>query len=223
MPENTVRPEVKQEDYPCLYLFPHHHQFWQHSQLQNQSLLKPCEVMSSLSKSLSLSSTQQQELKVDDIEDFDDDDDLDEVDSRRYSRRVLNDAADFVLGLPPFAIGWASLSVELLQPFGLICRLFSRFILRNKDPSCHGTLTFPCHTEVPRILLFGLFGFAYAILAPFNFKVLAFSLIITENTASVLNNLRSDGAEWVELFVREMMSATSTDDARTHATRVLGS
>ncbi|XP_047256926.1 CSC1-like protein RXW8 isoform X2 [Capsicum annuum] len=62
--------------------------------------------------------------------------------------------------------GWASLSVELLQPFGLICRLFSWFILRNKDPSCHGTLTFPYHTEVPRILLFGLFGFAYAILSP---------------------------------------------------------
>ncbi|PHU01258.1 CSC1-like protein RXW8 [Capsicum chinense] len=62
--------------------------------------------------------------------------------------------------------GWASLSVELLQPFGLICRLFSWFILRNKDPSCHGTLTFPYHTEVPRILLFGLFGFAYAVLSP---------------------------------------------------------
>ncbi|XP_059287884.1 CSC1-like protein RXW8 isoform X2 [Lycium ferocissimum] len=62
--------------------------------------------------------------------------------------------------------GWASLSVELLQPFGLICGLFSRFILRNKGPSSHGTLTFPYHTEVPRILLFGLFGFAYAILAP---------------------------------------------------------
>ncbi|PHT79486.1 hypothetical protein T459_17538 [Capsicum annuum] len=44
-----------------------------------------------------------------------------------------------------------------------------------------------------------------------------------KNTASVLNNLPVDGAEWVELFVREMMSATSTDDARTRATRVLGS
>ncbi|KAH0766096.1 hypothetical protein KY285_001967 [Solanum tuberosum] len=48
-------------------------------------------------------STQQQELAVDNIEDFDDDDDLDEVDSRRYSRRVLNDVADLVLGLPSFA------------------------------------------------------------------------------------------------------------------------
>ncbi|KAF3624685.1 putative transcription factor HBP-1b(c1)-like [Capsicum annuum] len=64
---------------------------------------EPFEEMSSLSKSPSLSSTQQQELTVDDIEDFDDDDDLDEVDSRRYSRRVLNDAADLVLGLPSFA------------------------------------------------------------------------------------------------------------------------
>ncbi|KAK4374722.1 hypothetical protein RND71_005399 [Anisodus tanguticus] len=44
-----------------------------------------------------------------------------------------------------------------------------------------------------------------------------------ENTASVLNNLPADGTEWVELFVREMMSATSTDDARARATRVLES
>lgn len=64
---------------------------------------EPFEELSSLSKSRSLSSTQHQELTVDDIEDFDDDDDLDEVDSRRYSRRVLNDAADLVLGLPSFA------------------------------------------------------------------------------------------------------------------------
>lgn len=44
-----------------------------------------------------------------------------------------------------------------------------------------------------------------------------------ENTAFVLNNLPADGTEWVELFVREMMSATSTDDARARATRVLES
>lgn len=44
-----------------------------------------------------------------------------------------------------------------------------------------------------------------------------------ENTPSVLKNLPADGAEWVELFVREMMSATSTDDARVRATRVLES
>uniref|UniRef100_A0A3Q7EJJ9 Uncharacterized protein n=1 Tax=Solanum lycopersicum TaxID=4081 RepID=A0A3Q7EJJ9_SOLLC len=61
---------------------------------------EPFEELYSLSKSQYLSSTQQQELTVDNIEDFDDGDDLDELDSRRYSRRVLNDAADLVLGLP---------------------------------------------------------------------------------------------------------------------------
>ncbi|KAK4379143.1 hypothetical protein RND71_001005 [Anisodus tanguticus] len=66
---------------------------------------EPFEELSSLSKSQSLNYTQQPELTVDDIEDFDDDDDLEEVDSPRYSRRVLNDAADLVLGLPSFATG----------------------------------------------------------------------------------------------------------------------
>lgn len=42
----------------------------------------------------------------------------------------------------------------------------------------------------------------------------------TENS-SAPNNLPVDGAEWVELFVREMMSATSLDDARARATRIL--
>ncbi|CAN4088518.1 unnamed protein product [Withania somnifera] len=37
------------------------------------------------------------------------------------------------------------------------------------------------------------------------------------------NNLPADGAEWVELLVREMMSATSVDDARSRAARVLES
>ncbi|PSS17835.1 Desmoplakin like [Actinidia chinensis var. chinensis] len=40
---------------------------------------------------------------------------------------------------------------------------------------------------------------------------------------SVQDNLPMGGAEWVELFVREMMSATSIDDARSRATRVLES
>ncbi|KAL0380059.1 UNVERIFIED_CONTAM: protein unc-13 [Sesamum angustifolium] len=58
----------------------------------------------SLSKSQSLNSSQVKELTVDDIDDFDDDV-LEEVESRRYSRRVLNDASDVVLGLPSFATG----------------------------------------------------------------------------------------------------------------------
>ncbi|KZV54512.1 hypothetical protein F511_01310 [Dorcoceras hygrometricum] len=52
--------------------------------------------------------------------------------------------------------GWASLSIELIQPFPLVCNLFYRFILQNKDETTYGTYTFPYHTEVPRVLLFGL-------------------------------------------------------------------
>ncbi|XP_042063158.1 uncharacterized protein LOC121807042 isoform X2 [Salvia splendens] len=37
------------------------------------------------------------------------------------------------------------------------------------------------------------------------------------------NNLPADGAEWVNLFVREMMSATSIDDARLRAASILES
>ncbi|XP_042057375.1 uncharacterized protein LOC121801950 [Salvia splendens] len=35
------------------------------------------------------------------------------------------------------------------------------------------------------------------------------------------DNLPADGAEWVDLFVREMMSATSIDDARLRVSRIL--
>lgn len=40
---------------------------------------------------------------------------------------------------------------------------------------------------------------------------------------SAENNFSADGAEWVECFVREMMTATSIDDARARATRLLES
>lgn len=43
---------------------------------------------------------------------------------------------------------------------------------------------------------------------------------VSENP-SAADNLPMDGAEWVNLFVREMMSATSSDDARARASRVL--
>lgn len=35
------------------------------------------------------------------------------------------------------------------------------------------------------------------------------------------NNLPTHGADWVELFVREMMSASNIDDAKARASRVL--
>ena len=43
---------------------------------------------------------------------------------------------------------------------------------------------------------------------------------VSENP-SAAENLPMDGAEWVNLFVREMMSAASPDDARARASRVL--
>ncbi|KAK9270817.1 hypothetical protein L1049_026403 [Liquidambar formosana] len=62
--------------------------------------------------------------------------------------------------------GWASLSSEVMQLFALLCNLFNRFILRKKDDPSNVTLSFPYHTEVPKVLLFGLLGFTCSILAP---------------------------------------------------------
>ncbi|KAL0352230.1 UNVERIFIED_CONTAM: CSC1-like protein RXW8 [Sesamum calycinum] len=62
--------------------------------------------------------------------------------------------------------GWASLSCEIIQPFPLLCNLFYRYILRNMDDSSYGAYTFPYHTEVPRVLLFGVLGFTCSTIAP---------------------------------------------------------
>lgn len=35
------------------------------------------------------------------------------------------------------------------------------------------------------------------------------------------SNIPADGVEWVDLFVKEMMSATTLDDAKSRASRVL--
>lgn len=61
--------------------------------------------------------------------------------------------------------GWASLSSEVMQLFGLIWNFIKRHILRWKDDPA-SVPTFPYHTEVPRVLLFGLLGFTCSILAP---------------------------------------------------------
>ncbi|KAF8393161.1 hypothetical protein HHK36_021402 [Tetracentron sinense] len=45
--------------------------------------------------------------------------------------------------------------------------------------------------------------------------------VASSEEPSAPNNLPIDGSEWVELFVREMMSASNMDDARAHASRVL--
>ncbi|XP_014515016.1 uncharacterized protein LOC106772902 [Vigna radiata var. radiata] len=44
---------------------------------------------------------------------------------------------------------------------------------------------------------------------------------VPEDQPTLNNHLPADGAEWIEFFVREMMVATSVDDARARAARML--
>ncbi|GAB2269569.1 hypothetical protein Dimus_004489 [Dionaea muscipula] len=62
--------------------------------------------------------------------------------------------------------GWTSLACELVQLFPLTCNFIYKFILGKKYGPFDVGWTFPFHTELPRVLLFGLIGFAFAILAP---------------------------------------------------------
>ncbi|KDP41570.1 hypothetical protein JCGZ_15977 [Jatropha curcas] len=62
--------------------------------------------------------------------------------------------------------GWASLACELMQLFPLGCNVIKKFILRIEEDSSDDLMTFPYHTEVPRVLLFALIGFTCAIMAP---------------------------------------------------------
>ncbi|XP_019155873.1 PREDICTED: CSC1-like protein RXW8 [Ipomoea nil] len=61
--------------------------------------------------------------------------------------------------------GWVTLATELMQPAGLLYNFVYRTFLKNKDSS-YGNVNFPYHTELPRILLLGLLGFTFSILAP---------------------------------------------------------
>ncbi|XP_039042573.1 CSC1-like protein RXW8 [Hibiscus syriacus] len=70
--------------------------------------------------------------------------------------------------------GWASLSYEIMQLFPLLCNFFRKFILRKNDDPSYYALTFPHHTEIPRLLLFVLIGFTYSIMQP---TILPFLLV----------------------------------------------
>lgn len=61
--------------------------------------------------------------------------------------------------------GWASLSSEIVQLFPLAFNLIKKHICRTKVDS-DSIPSFPYHTEVPRVALFGLIGFVCSILAP---------------------------------------------------------
>ncbi|XP_078437206.1 hyperosmolality-gated Ca2+ permeable channel 2.1-like [Wolffia australiana] len=62
--------------------------------------------------------------------------------------------------------GWASLSSEVMQLFALVYNLVRKHVCRCKDDDPDSVPSFPYHTEVPKLLLFGLLGFTCAILAP---------------------------------------------------------
>ncbi|KAG5414696.1 hypothetical protein IGI04_002263 [Brassica rapa subsp. trilocularis] len=72
-----------------------------------------------------------------------------------------------------FTSGWASLACEIMQPMALIWNLVAKAVSKNKDES-YETLRFPYHTEIPRLLLFGLLGFTNSVIAPL---ILPFLLI----------------------------------------------
>ncbi|XP_020579342.1 CSC1-like protein RXW8 isoform X2 [Phalaenopsis equestris] len=62
--------------------------------------------------------------------------------------------------------GWTSLCAELVQCFSLTYNLLQKHVFRKKADDPNKVPTFPYHTEVPRVLLFGLLGFTCSILAP---------------------------------------------------------
>ncbi|PRQ27896.1 putative calcium-dependent channel, 7TM region phosphate [Rosa chinensis] len=61
--------------------------------------------------------------------------------------------------------GWAGLACELMQLYPLLCNFIRRYIFRMKDWAI-GTMSFPYHTEIPRLLLFGFIGFTCSIMVP---------------------------------------------------------
>ncbi|XP_008790275.3 CSC1-like protein RXW8 [Phoenix dactylifera] len=61
--------------------------------------------------------------------------------------------------------GWASLSSEIMQTFALIYNFVGKRMFGLQDDP-DSVPSFPYHTEVPRLLAFGLLGFTCSILAP---------------------------------------------------------
>jgi len=61
--------------------------------------------------------------------------------------------------------GWTGLSLEIARIFPLIGNFFTRhFSNITEDADC--APSFPYHRDIPKVLLFGLLGFTYSLLAP---------------------------------------------------------
>jgi hypothetical protein len=74
----------------------------------------------------------------------------------------------------------------------LIWNLVAKVVTKNEDES-YETLRFPYHTEIPRLLLFGLLGFTNSVIAPLilPFLLIYFFLayLIYKNQVSVFSDL----------------------------------
>ncbi|GLT62967.1 hypothetical protein SLA2020_355670 [Shorea laevis] len=82
----------------------------------------------------------------------------------QLGKAVSNQATFFMTYV--LSSGWASLACEVIQLFALLCNVIKKFILRMKDDPPDAFYSFPHHTEIPRLLLFGLIGFTCSVTAP---------------------------------------------------------
>ncbi|KAK9079745.1 hypothetical protein SSX86_001418 [Deinandra increscens subsp. villosa] len=97
--------------------------------------------------------------------------------------------------------GWSGLSFELLQPVPLLGNWLFKCVLMREDDFIR-PVTFAFHTEVTRVLLFGLLGFTFCILAPLILPFLliyfCFAFLVYRN--QIMNvyfvKYQTDGSYW---------------------------
>ncbi|XP_071690543.1 CSC1-like protein RXW8 [Rutidosis leptorrhynchoides] len=97
--------------------------------------------------------------------------------------------------------GWTGLSCELLQPVPLIGNWLFKCVLMKEEDFVR-PVTFSFHTEVTRVLLFGLLGFTFCILAPLILPFLliyfCFAFLVYRN--QIMNvyyvKYQTDGSYW---------------------------
>lgn len=100
--------------------------------------------------------------------------------------------------------GWTSLAFELMQPIALLCYWLDKCFFRGRGVLCCLPQTFPYHTELPRLLLFGLLGFTSSITAPLilPFLMVYFFLayLVYRNQVSSLNTINQDYYLFIMLY-----------------------
>ncbi|KAM0046032.1 putative calcium-dependent channel, 7TM region phosphate [Helianthus debilis subsp. tardiflorus] len=98
-------------------------------------------------------------------------------------------------------MGWSGLTFELLQPVPLVGNWLFKCVLMKEDDFVR-PMTFSFHTEVTRVLLFGLLGFTFCILAPlilpFLLVYFCFAFLVYRN--QIMNvyyvKYQTDGSYW---------------------------